>query len=61
MYLGCQAAAERQACLLSRRPLALSPEDSWTSLGKTPLDNIRIPAGYLRWRLTKAGGLAYPG
>ena len=39
----------------------LSPGDPWLSLGTTPLDNIRIPAGYLRWRVSKAGMEEYSG
>jgi len=32
----------------------LSPNSAWFSLGTTPL-NIRIPNGYFRWRVSKAG------
>jgi hypothetical protein len=39
----------------------LSPDDPWSVLGTTPLDNIRIPSGYLRWRLSKAGMGEYSG
>ena len=28
---------------------------SWTSLGKTPIKQVRIPRGYFRWRLSKPG------
>src|SRR6202011_450509 len=31
----------------------LSPGDPWFPLGTTPLNNIKIPAGYLRWRVSK--------
>jgi serine/threonine protein kinase len=30
-------------------------EDAWFSLGKTPLDHVRIPKGYFRWRLSAQG------
>src|ERR1017187_936140 len=33
----------------------LSPDDPWLPLGTTPLKNITIPPGYLRWRVSKAG------
>ncbi len=33
----------------------LSPGDAWFPLGTTPLDHIKIPNGYLRWRISKAG------
>ena len=33
----------------------LAPTDSWIRLGMTPLEHIRIPAGYLRWKLSKPG------
>jgi serine/threonine protein kinase/dienelactone hydrolase len=39
----------------------LSPDDSWFSLGTTPLDNIKMPIGYLRWRVAKAGVGEYTG
>jgi eukaryotic-like serine/threonine-protein kinase len=28
---------------------------AWLSLGTTPLDQVRIPKGYFRWRVSKAG------
>jgi formylglycine-generating enzyme required for sulfatase activity/dienelactone hydrolase/predicted Ser/Thr protein kinase len=31
------------------------PNDAWHALGRTPLDNVRLPAGYLRWRIEKDG------
>lgn len=31
----------------------LTPEMPWVRLGVTPLNNIRIPEGYFRWRVTK--------
>ncbi len=37
----------------------LSPDGSWLRLGTTPLDKVRIPKGYFRWRLSKAGLAAY--
>jgi len=33
----------------------VSPKSPWLRLGTTPLDKVRIPKGYLRWRVTKAG------
>lgn len=39
----------------------LSPDDPWSVLGTTPLDNIRIPSGCLRWRVSKAGMGTYSG
>jgi dienelactone hydrolase/predicted Ser/Thr protein kinase len=33
----------------------LSPDGAWFQLGTTPLDKIRIPAGYFRWRVSKQG------
>jgi dienelactone hydrolase len=31
-----------------------TPAEEWLVLGKTPLDNVRIPNGYLRWRVSDA-------
>jgi hypothetical protein len=39
----------------------LSPNDAWLLIGTTPLDNVKIPSGYLRWRLSKAGVGEYLG
>jgi serine/threonine protein kinase/dienelactone hydrolase len=39
----------------------LSPGDPWFALGTTPLNNIKIPLGYLRWRVSKAGVGEYTG
>jgi len=39
----------------------LSPGDPWLALGTTPLNNIKIPNGYLRWRVTKTGVGEYSG
>lgn len=33
----------------------LSPDSAWYRLGATPLTNIKIPNGYFRWRVSKAG------
>ena len=33
----------------------LSPGDPWHPLGTTPLENVTIPVGYLRWRVSKDG------
>jgi len=30
-------------------------QNSWRRLGTTPLEKIRIPGGYLRWRVSKTG------
>lgn len=32
-----------------------SPGNRWYALGTTPLTNIRMPAGYFRWHVTKRG------
>ncbi len=31
------------------------PGDAWEFLGRAPLNNIRIPFGYLRWQIVKPG------
>lgn len=31
----------------------LSPDSGWYELGETPLNNVRIPDGYFRWRVSK--------
>jgi formylglycine-generating enzyme required for sulfatase activity len=33
----------------------VTPPDAWHRLGVTPLNNIRIPKGYFRWRVSKQG------
>ena len=33
----------------------LFPKSAWLALGTTPLANVRLPQGYYRWRVTKAG------
>jgi dienelactone hydrolase len=33
----------------------LAPDEAWLPLGTTPLERVRIPAGYLRWKVSKAG------
>jgi serine/threonine protein kinase/dienelactone hydrolase len=33
----------------------LTPDMPWHSLGVTPLENIRVPDGYFRWRVSKPG------
>jgi serine/threonine protein kinase/formylglycine-generating enzyme required for sulfatase activity/dienelactone hydrolase len=33
----------------------LAPDEKWSSLGTTPLTDVRIPKGYFRWKLSKAG------
>ena len=33
----------------------LTPNGPWYALGATPLDHIKIPNGYLRWRVSKPG------
>jgi formylglycine-generating enzyme required for sulfatase activity/dienelactone hydrolase len=32
-----------------------SPRSEWESLGRTPIQNIRLPLGYLRWKIEKPG------
>ena len=32
-----------------------APESDWYALGTTPIEHVRIPKGYFRWRLSKAG------
>lgn len=56
------AASTRIASIQSSPPGAivevddyLSPGGGWLRLGTTPLDNVRIPRGYLRWRASKTG------
>lgn len=31
------------------------PSDTWELLGRSPLDGVRLPLGYLRWKLVKPG------
>mgnify|MGYP000098687984 CR=1 FL=1 len=38
-----------------------SPDDPWFSLGTTPLEKVRIPPGYYRWRVSKSGAGEYVG
>ena len=33
----------------------VTPPEAWHQLGVTPLNNIQIPKGYFRWRVSKAG------
>jgi eukaryotic-like serine/threonine-protein kinase len=33
----------------------LTPGAGWYRLGTTPLDGVRIPKGYFRWKVTRAG------
>ena len=56
------ASATRVATVHSTPPGAvvevedyLSPAGRWQRLGTTPLDKVRMPAGYLRWKVSKAG------
>jgi formylglycine-generating enzyme required for sulfatase activity/dienelactone hydrolase len=56
------AAATRVASIRSSPPGAvvevkdyLFPDEGWLRLGTTPLESVRIPNGYLRWRVSKAG------
>jgi formylglycine-generating enzyme required for sulfatase activity len=30
-------------------------DEDWTLLGKSPLENVRVPRGYLRWKIMKQG------
>ncbi len=36
-----------------------APEEAWLLLGTTPLNKIRVPSGYLRWRISKTGTGSY--
>jgi formylglycine-generating enzyme required for sulfatase activity/dienelactone hydrolase len=54
------AAATRVASIRSSPPGALVevkdyvfPDEPWTRIGTTPLENVRIPSGYLRYRVSK--------
>ena len=43
-----------------------NPDDEWQGLGRSPLEDIRLPFGYLRWKFSKEGyetveGAAGPG
>jgi len=43
-----------------------NPDGEWQSLGRSPLEKIRLPFGYLRWKVSKRGydtveGAAGPG
>jgi serine/threonine protein kinase len=33
----------------------LAPDSAWHRLGVTPMDGVRIPKGYFRWKISKAG------
>ncbi len=33
----------------------LAPDSDWYALGTTPMEHVRIPKGYFRWRLSKVG------
>ena len=33
----------------------LFPNEGWLRLGTTPIDKIRVPSGYLRWKVSRAG------
>ena len=33
----------------------MTPDGEWTKLGTTPLKHVRIPKGYFRWKVSKAG------
>jgi formylglycine-generating enzyme required for sulfatase activity/predicted Ser/Thr protein kinase len=33
----------------------LAPRSGWYELGTTPMEHVRIPKGYFRWKLSKAG------
>jgi formylglycine-generating enzyme required for sulfatase activity/dienelactone hydrolase len=56
------AAATRTVSIQSSPPGATieikdysDPSEPWLALGVTPLTNVRIPTGYLRFRVSKAG------
>ena len=33
----------------------LGPDSDWQSLGRSPIDPVRLPFGYYRWRISKEG------
>jgi serine/threonine protein kinase/dienelactone hydrolase len=33
----------------------VTPPEQWHRLGVTPLENVRVPKGYFRWRISKPG------
>ena len=33
----------------------LAPDSAWHSLGTTPLNGVRVPSGYFRWKIEKPG------
>ncbi|HEX3928840.1 MAG TPA: protein kinase [Gemmatimonadales bacterium] len=35
-----------------------TPDSAWQQLGTTPIDGVKVPKGYFRWRVTPAGGPA---
>ena len=37
----------------------ITPDAEWRSLGTTPLQHVRVPDGYFRWRVSKPGVGAY--
>ncbi len=39
----------------------LAPGSAWYALGTTPIENIRLPKGYFRWKLSKAGAADFIG
>jgi len=38
-----------------------APESAWYALGTTPMEHVRVPKGYFRWRLSRAGARDYIG
>lgn len=36
----------------------LTPDSAWYPLGTTPIDGVRVPNGYFRWRVTPPAGTA---
>jgi eukaryotic-like serine/threonine-protein kinase len=39
----------------------LAPESQWYALGTTPIEHVRIPKGYFRWKLSRAGASDFVG
>jgi len=37
----------------------ISPGSEWLPLGTTPLEHVRIPAGFLRWKLSMPGAASF--
>jgi formylglycine-generating enzyme required for sulfatase activity/dienelactone hydrolase len=60
--VGAELKAVRIASVVSSPPGATvqvqdyaSPDTDWLTIGATPLNHVRLPAGYLKWKVSKAG------